>query len=181
VSTTRRARWLDQREQRAWRGFLAMHAQLTLELGRQLQRDTDLSAADYGVLVHLSEAPDHQLRAFELGDALQWEKSRLSHQLSRMVQRGLVERRTCPTDARGAHVAITPAGLDAIERAAPLHVAEIRRLFIDALTAEQLDQLAAISTAVLANLGGPSGPSDPNDPNEPSEPSDPSDPSERAG
>lgn len=147
-----RARWLDDREQRAWRGLLAMHAQLTLELGRQLQRDTDLSIAEYGVLVHLSEAPDRELRAFELGDALQWEKSRLSHQLTRMERRGLVERRACPTDARGAHIAITPAGQQAIEQAAPAHVAEIRRLFIDVLRDEQLDQLVAITDAVLAAL-----------------------------
>jgi len=145
-------RWLDDGEQRAWRGFLDMYAQLTLELGRRLQRDTDLSTADYGVLVHLSEAPDHELRAFELGDALRWEKSRLSHQLKRMEQRGLVQRRTCPTDARGAHVALTEQGRHAIERAAPAHVEEIRRLLFDALTAEQVGQLTAIADAVLANL-----------------------------
>ena len=150
-------RWLDEREQRAWRGLLNMHAQLTLELGRQLQRDTDLSTADYGVLVHLSEAPDHELRAFELGDALQWEKSRLSHQLKRMEQRGLVERRACPTDARGAHVAITPVGLRTIEQAAPAHVEQIRLLFFDAITTDQVEQLATIAEAVLANLA--------NDPN----------------
>jgi DNA-binding MarR family transcriptional regulator len=145
--------WLDEREHRAWRAFIAMDAHLFRHLERQLQADSDLSGSDYAVLVELSEAPDEQLRLFELGQALQWEKSRLSHQLTRMGRRGLVERRACSTDARGAHVALTPAGRSTIEAAAPPHVEELRRVFIDALDAAQLDQLTAIADRVLHALG----------------------------
>ena len=145
-------RWLDEREQAAWRGLLRMHAQLSARAGRALQRDSGLSDADYGVLVELSEAPDQQLRVFELGSRLQWEKSRLSHHLRRMVARGLVERRGCDTDRRGAFVVLTPAGRAAIVEAAPKHVAEVRRIFVDALTPQQLEQLSEISGRVLAHL-----------------------------
>src|SRR4051794_1679978 len=144
--------WLSEREQRAWRGFLRMQARLRAQMARQLQRDTGLSDADYEVLVVLSEAPDSQLRAYQLGAAVQWEKSRLSHHLSRMIERGLVARRACPTDSRGAYITLTPAGRAAIEAAAPSHVGHVRHWFVDSLTPEQLDQLAAISEAVLSRL-----------------------------
>src|SRR5512134_1046964 len=119
-------RWLDEREQAAWRGLLTMHAQLQARLSRALQRDAGLSDADYGVLVALSEAPDDRLRIFQLGRFLQWEKSRLSHHLRRMEARGLVERRECDTDRRGAYVVLTARGRAAVEAAAPGHVAEVR-------------------------------------------------------
>ncbi len=146
-------RWLDPREQRAWRGLQDVSVQLRSRLHRQLVQDSGLSAADYEVLVHLSETPGDRLRVYELGDAMQWEKSRLSHQLTRMERRGLVAREECPTDARGAFAVLTPAGRTAIEAAAPGHVAEVRRLVVDVLTPAQLDALGEISEAILDRLG----------------------------
>jgi DNA-binding MarR family transcriptional regulator len=145
-------RWLDEHEARAWRGFISMQSQLLRRLSRELQRDSSLSEADFEVLVQLSEAPDGRQRLFELGRATQWEKSRLSHHLSRMAQRGLVVRETCPTDSRGAFVRLTEEGRAAIEEAAPKHVEHVRRWFIDVLGPVQLDTLAAISEKVLAGL-----------------------------
>jgi|GEM_PF-80257 len=145
-------RWLDEREDRGWRSFVSMQAHLRAVLRKDLQQQTGLSDADYAVLVHLSEAPDGRLRPFELGDAADWEKSRLSHHLTRMERRGLVERQICPSDSRGAFVALTPAGRAAIELAAPLHVEQVRQWFISALTPEQFDALTAISEAILARL-----------------------------
>lgn len=145
--------WLDEREQRAWRGFLAVHAQLGGRLRRSLQQDSGLSDADYAVLVNLSEAPEGRLRIFELVTSLNWEKSRLSHQLRRMEDRGLLEREGCPTDRRGAFVVVTEAGLGAVRSAAPQHAADVRRWFVDALTPDQLDVLAEITDSVLVHLG----------------------------
>jgi DNA-binding MarR family transcriptional regulator len=145
-------RWLDPREARAWRGYTSMRVQLQARLSRELARHSGLSDADYSVLVHLSEAPDGRLRAFELGRALQWEKSRLSHHLKRMGGRGLVTREDCESDARGSFVVITPAGRSAIEAAAPAHVEDVRRYLIDVLSGEQLEALADIAETVLAQL-----------------------------
>jgi DNA-binding MarR family transcriptional regulator len=145
-------KWLDEREQRAWRGLLAMQASLNGRLRRSLATHTSLSDADYAVLVNLSEAPGGRLRVFELVSVLDWEKSRLSHQLRRMQERGLVEREGCETDRRGSFAVLTDAGRRAIESAAPQHVNDVRKWFVDALTPEQLDQLAEITDAVLANL-----------------------------
>src|SRR5918992_4130761 len=124
-------RWLDEREARAWRGYTRMQVLLTARLHRNLLRETGLSLSDYEVLVHLSEAPDGRLRSFQLSNALQWEKSRLSHHLTRMERRGLVTRQECSTDGRGAFIVLTPNGRAAIEEAAPAHVADVRDAFID--------------------------------------------------
>jgi DNA-binding MarR family transcriptional regulator len=152
--------WLSDREQRAWRGYIEAHTRLMGHLSRQLQRDTGLSEGDYAVLVNLSETPGERLRAFELGRAMQWEKSRLSHHLTRMAARGLVAREECASDGRGAYIVLTRAGRAAIEAAAPLHVQEVRRLFVDALSSDQLDALADIADALRARLDT-AGDSDP--------------------
>ena len=148
-------RWLDEREQRAWRGYTQMQHRLTKVLGQRLVRDSGLSAADYELLVPLSEAADDQLRARDLARMVDWEKSRLSHQLTRMEQRGLVERRECPTDARGAFISLTAAGRAAIEGAAPQHVDAVREHFIDLLTESEIQILIGITGRVLRRLEQP--------------------------
>ncbi|MCU1685273.1 MAG: transcriptional repressor MprA [Amycolatopsis sp.] len=145
-------RWLDDDEQRIWRDYLAMHVQLTARLNRQLQADSELSLTDFAVLVHLTEAPENRMRAFELARVLEWEKSRLSHHLARMQKRGLVDRTECPSDGRGAFITITPAGRKTIEDAAPKHVETVRQLLFDTLSADQFRTLDTISSQVLARL-----------------------------
>jgi DNA-binding MarR family transcriptional regulator len=145
-------RWLDEHQQRAWRSYLAMNTQLTARLHRQLQADSGLSLADFAVLVELTDRPDERVRVGELAQALQWEKSRLSHHLARMQQRGLVAREGCPDDARGAFIVLTPHGRHAIEHAAPRHVNTVRDLVFDHLTTEQVDTLHTIAEQVLGRL-----------------------------
>ena len=145
-------RWLDERERRAWRGYLTMHARLVARLHRQLQQDSGLSLADFYVLVQLTDRPEPRMRVGELGQALQWEKSRLSHHLGRMQRRGLVAREDCPDDARGAYILLTDQGRTAIEQAAPKHVDMVRELVFDALTADQVDALASIAGRILDKL-----------------------------
>ena len=148
------APWLDADEARAWRGYLLMSRLLFAELGRGLNRDANLSHADYEVLVVLSETPEHRLRMNELAARLVWEKSRLSHQITRMQQRGLVDRQECVSDARGAFVVLTEAGLNAIRSAAPAHVRDVRRLFFDLLSPEQVKSIAAVTETVVDHLRG---------------------------
>jgi DNA-binding MarR family transcriptional regulator len=144
--------WLDEREARAWRGLQALQMRLTARLSRDLAACSNLSYPDYTVLVVLTDQPEGRLRAFELGRVLGWEKSRVSHHVSRMADRGLVRRERCPSDQRGAFVAVTELGRKAIEAAAPGHVAAVRRHFIDLLSPAQLDALAAMCAVVLDAL-----------------------------
>jgi len=142
-------RWLDEQEAQAWRRLQLMQLQLTAALSRQLAETSGLSFQDYLVLAALSDRCDGRMRAFELGRELGWEKSRLSHHISRMGERGFVTRQQCCTDRRGAFVAITEQGRKAIEAAAPGHVSVVRRRFIDLLTPAQLKTLSAIAATVL--------------------------------
>ena len=82
------AAWLSDDEQRTWRTYLRMSSLLPAALNRELQQDSGLTLPEYEVLVQLSEAPQHRLRPFQICEALNWEQSRLSHQLTRMAQRG---------------------------------------------------------------------------------------------
>lgn len=145
-------RWLTADEQRAWRAYLRAGTMLTARLNRQLQMDCGLSLPEYEVLVRLSEAPEGRLRPFQLGLALDWEQSRLSHMLTRMSRRGFVAKQDCAGDRRGAVVVLTAAGRAAIESAAPGHVAEVRRLVFDRMDSEQAAVFGQTFEAIVAGL-----------------------------
>ncbi|WP_431945417.1 MarR family winged helix-turn-helix transcriptional regulator [Micromonospora marina] len=147
-------RWLDAQEDRAWRGYRRMRRLLDLELARELTQDAGLSEPDYDVLSDLSETPEQRLRLSELADRMLWSRSRLSHHISRMQQRGLVTREECATDGRGSVVVLTPAGRQAVEAAAPGHVAAVRRHLIDRLTPAEVAALGTLSQRVIDHLTG---------------------------
>lgn len=129
-----------------------MQETLIGRLSRRVQADSGMSASDYIVLASLTERGGGRMRFLDLANLVEWEKSRMSHQVRRMTKRGLVAREECPDDGRGAFIVATPAGYKAIEEAAPVHVEHVRRLFIEALTQEELDTLARISNRVLEHM-----------------------------
>jgi DNA-binding MarR family transcriptional regulator len=146
------AAWLSGDEQRAWRTYLRMSSLLPAALNRQLQRDCGLTLPEYEVLVQLSEAPSQRQRPFQICEALTWEQSRLSHQLTRMERRGLVQRQECPADGRGAVIELTAAGAAAIRAAAPRHVATVRELVFDRLSTAQRAAFEEACAAITAAL-----------------------------
>jgi DNA-binding MarR family transcriptional regulator len=150
-------RWLTEREERAWRALQFMQMRLDGELARQLATESGLSYPDYLVLVALTDRPDGRMRLFELGAVLGWEKSRLSHHVARMADRGLVAKEHCKSDRRGAYVVVTKGGRKEIEAAAPGHVATVRRVFIDRLTPRQLDAISDAAEDILAAFDRPPG------------------------
>ena len=150
------AAWLDEDEQRAWRTYLRMSSLLPAALNRQLQQDCGLTLPEYEVLVSLSEAPGQRLRPFQICETLNWEQSRLSHQLTRMERRGLVTRQECAADGRGAVIELTASGAGAITAAAPRHVATVRTLIFDQLTEAQRSAFEEACTSILAVLSGQS-------------------------
>ncbi|HEX6248791.1 MAG TPA: MarR family transcriptional regulator [Nocardioidaceae bacterium] len=146
------APWLTARQEQVWRRWLSLNALLPAALHRALQADGGLSLPDFEVLVHLTDTPAGRMRVSDLAKALEWEKSRASHHVTRMERRGLIRREECPEDARGAFVVVTPTGQAAIERAAPGHARTVRQLIFDHLTDEELDSLEAITRKVHARL-----------------------------
>ena len=150
--------WLDPREDRAWRAFMHARDQLNAYLNQHLLQDSGLSGADYEILAVLSEHPTGNMPAQELGALVRWEKSRLSHQVRRMQERGLVAREPNPADGRSAMICLLPAGRRAIQDAAPQHVHNVRRHFTGLFTPAELDTLAALNERVLHHLAGESFP-----------------------
>ncbi|MFE5091911.1 MarR family winged helix-turn-helix transcriptional regulator [Streptomyces sp. NPDC056638] len=145
-------RWLDLREATVWKKYRDLQRQLQSALDRQLARDSVLSGADYAVLAPLSESPGDVLRARDLQVELGWERSRLSHQISRMEKRGMVAREPCEDDARGSMVRMTAQGRAAIEGAAPQHVETVRRYFFDPLSHDEVETLGVLFDRLLDSL-----------------------------
>jgi DNA-binding MarR family transcriptional regulator len=143
--------WLNAREDRAWRAFVYAHQQIEVHLNRRLQ-ESGLSGADYEVLAVLSTLDADRMPARELCNILGWEKSRLSHQVRRIQKDGLINREPNPDDARSIMVCLLPAGRAAIEKAAPGHVDDVRRNFIDLFSRAELDTLATLNERVLHHL-----------------------------
>ena len=144
--------WLNEEDDHTWRSMLRMHAQLTAALAQALKVDSAMSISDYEVLAILSEASDGAVRARELRNELQWEKSRLAHHIRRMEQRGYVRRDTCTDDLRAPLISLTEAGFTAIRSAAPAHVTRVRELFFSALTPAQARAMREAADAVLDNV-----------------------------
>jgi DNA-binding MarR family transcriptional regulator len=145
-------RWLTENEQRHWRAWLSATHLLADRLQRDLQETHGLSAADYEILVRLSEAPERRLRMSELAEQTLSSRSRLSHQIARMEDADLVERQTCASDRRGQWAVMTGHGWDVLVAAAPEHVESVRTHLLDPLTPAEFAALgkacAKITTAL---------------------------------
>jgi Transcriptional regulators len=143
-------RWLDAEQQRHWRAFLTGSAIVTSALSAQLEAESGLSLSEYEVLVRLSEAPERTLRMSRLAEGLVHSRSRLTHTVRRMEERGLVERRQCESDGRGVNCRMTEHGYQVLVEAAPGHVMAVRRVLVDVLTPEQFAALGEAMAAVAA-------------------------------
>lgn len=123
--------WLDAEEQRAWRAYLVGTTLLRERLDRELGEAVDLSLSEYEILVRLSEASENRMRMAVLASSLSHSRSRLTHTVKRMEQRGLVARSSCTDDGRGVEATLTTKGGSLLASAAPVHVRGVRRLFVD--------------------------------------------------
>jgi DNA-binding MarR family transcriptional regulator len=145
-------RWLDAEEQRAWRAWL-FSAQLLMDrLDRELTHNAGISHAYYEILVALSEAPERMMRMSELADRCLSSRSRLSHAVSRLEERGWVRRQVCAEDGRGQLAVLTEEGFAALDAAAPVHVESVRTHLFDQLTPEQVEAMRDFGETLLRHL-----------------------------
>jgi DNA-binding MarR family transcriptional regulator len=144
--------WLDDKEMRAWRGFIVGSELLEYRLHRELQDAHGVSLADYEILVVLSEQPDFRMRMTQLAAQVASSKSRVSHQVARLERADLVKREECPNDGRGVFAVLTNHGYDTLRTAAPTHLRGVREHFVDLLSEQERATLATIFERVAARL-----------------------------
>lgn len=144
--------WLSSSQQRTRAAYLRVQLRMNYEINRQLQRDNELSLADFHVLCALSIAPNRKLQISDLAAVICWERSRLSHHLRRLCDRGLTERLQSEVDARATNVVLTEEGMSAIMAAAPGHARLVRRLFFDPVPDELLSPFTAALEHIQASL-----------------------------
>jgi DNA-binding MarR family transcriptional regulator len=143
-------RWLDEQEMRAWRGLRTTFDEVLAALDADLVRQHGIAEGDYGVLVALSEAPEHEMRMCDLAANLHLSPSGLTRRLDGLVRQGYVERRPSPCDRRVALAFLTEKGRTKLEAAAPDHVESVRRYFLDHLTPAQITEIGAAFSAIAA-------------------------------
>lgn len=145
----------DDPRLRAWIAFLQAHAVVTRRLEAELQAERGLSLADYDALVQLAIADERRLRMSELADRVVLSRSGVSRLVDRLVADGLVARRACPTDARGAWAELTPAGLDRLREAAPVHLRGVDDHFLSPIPEADREGLVRALEAVVRGLQAP--------------------------
>ena len=143
---------MHSHELRVWRDFVETGDELRSLLASRLQVESDLSSADYAVLLALSEADGKRMRSSELAEHVRWERSRLSHHLGRMESRGLVAREKCLSDSRGSEIVLSAAGASQFRRASAPHLRAVQELFLDALDDELLAKVDDVTRALRAHL-----------------------------
>jgi DNA-binding MarR family transcriptional regulator len=152
-------RWLDAEEQKAWRAWLNSSMLLTDRLDRELTREAGIPHGYYEILVQLSETPGRMMRMSELADRCLSSRSRLSHAVSRLEERGWIRRQVCESDGRGQLAVLTDDGFEALEAAAPIHVEGVRTHLFDQLSPEQVAAMRDIGETLLRHLDPPPAPS----------------------
>jgi DNA-binding MarR family transcriptional regulator len=153
-----RGQQLDERELRAWRGMLRTHATLTKALDAELEAAHGLPLTSYEVLLHLHGADGQRMRMSDLADKVILSRSGLTRLVDRLEREGLIERQSCPSDARGSFATLTAAGRRKLQVARATHLAGVRSLFLDHFTPEEQEVLGAAWERLLPGVVDAPGP-----------------------
>jgi DNA-binding MarR family transcriptional regulator len=145
-------RWLDDDQQRSWRGFVLGSTLLMEQLDQDLRRDFRLSLPEYEILVRLSEAPDHRMRMAQLADSVCHSRSRVTHTVKRLEAEDLVVRELCADDGRGVEARLTDKGMKLLEDAAHVHVTGVRHNLVDLVSDDDFAALGRVMNAVTDKL-----------------------------
>jgi DNA-binding MarR family transcriptional regulator len=142
----------------AWRGMLRVYASMVRALDAELDAQHGIPITSYEVLIHLADSPDGKMRMRDLAEAALLSRSGLTRLVDRLERDRLIERASCPSDARGAYAVITDSGRALLARARPAHRTDVRRRFLDHFDEDELVQLASYWERVLpGSVTGDSG------------------------
>jgi DNA-binding MarR family transcriptional regulator len=146
--------WLSDLQQRNWRAFLGGTTVLMDRLDRDLRAGHSLSLSEYEVLVRLSEAPRHTVRMAELANQVALSRSRATHTVGRLEDKGIVRREPCDEDGRGVQAVLTESGFETLQAAARTHVQGVREHFIALASDTEFAAIGHVMNRVVDNLHG---------------------------
>lgn len=150
----------DETRREAWLGLIALTQVLPPVLDSHASRDSASTHYEHFVLTRLAEEPGRRMRLSALAAATNASASRLSHVITRLESRGLVERVPCEEDGRATNAVLTAAGAELVANAAPGHLELVRERLLGSLTPAQVEQLAEISAALIGSIDPTRRPSD---------------------
>jgi DNA-binding MarR family transcriptional regulator len=140
---------LTERELRAWRGLLRAHATLVKALDAELIAEHGLAVTSYEVLMYLADAPNGEMRMHDLAASVLLSRSGLTRLVDRLEREGLIRRKACESDARGAYACLTSEGRRKLDAARSTHLAGVRTHFLSKLADDEMDQLGDVWLKVL--------------------------------
>jgi DNA-binding MarR family transcriptional regulator len=144
--------WLTEAELDSWLSVVRLMTWLPWSIDQQLQRDSSLSMVEYQVMAMLSNRPGRTMRMSSLAEDTNASLSRLSHLVKRLEGRGLVRREPDPADGRFTDAILTDKGFSILADAAPGHVAHVRSLVVDVLSAEQLRRMGVAAERIMSRI-----------------------------
>lgn len=137
---------LTKQELEAWRNFRYMVEETSLSVSRALFSATGMSGGQFGILSILAEAPKNTMRQQELADAMRWDRTRLSHVLTRMQSRGWIKR--IKVERQGTLILMSQAGKAEQQNAAPVLARIVKECFLNRLSQVQLESLTDVQRAL---------------------------------
>jgi DNA-binding MarR family transcriptional regulator len=147
--------WLTPAQLDSWMSVVRLMTRLPWAIDADLQHAAGLSMIEYMTMAILSKSPDRTLRMSELAEETSSSLSRLSHLVKRLEASGWVRREADAADGRFTNATLTPDGVRKLESAAPAHVATVRRLVIDNLSAERLRRLGQDADRIVGRIDSP--------------------------
>ena len=144
--------WLTAEELDSWLSVVRLMTWLPWSIDQQLRRDSNLGMVEYQALAMLSKSPERTMRMSSLAEVTNASLSRLSHLVKRLEERGLVRREPDPADGRFTNAILTDKGFEMLAEAAPGHVAHVRSLVIDVLSAEQLRRIGIAADRIMSHI-----------------------------
>jgi DNA-binding MarR family transcriptional regulator len=148
---------LSPTEEALWRAVMRIIKVIPRHLDSDLIRGAGLTASDYTTIMHLSEAPNRELRMADLASATDLSASRMTRLVDDLQSRGLVTKTASSSDARGNVARLTPRGMAKLKSAWPVHLASVRHHFLDCIDAAAVEGVAAALAGVATHLEDTSG------------------------
>jgi DNA-binding MarR family transcriptional regulator len=126
----------------AFSRLLRAHSTLWRELSARLVTDHGLTINDYEALLHLSHAEDGSLRRVDLAERLMLTPSGVTRLLDGLERDGWVRKGQCDSDARVTYAVLTDEGRERLESAGRTHIGQIREIFEERFSPDELEALA---------------------------------------